>query len=254
MRFIFPLANGSGQAVDASLAAGGTGTLEDPLILALPEDDEGYARGRGGRWRRRGGRGGGVRRPRSRTEVYDVEEEEPGAADGPESKDPSSGGVSDKSQEQQQQQPKRAPKPVTTGEAPASAPRVGAPAPLRIAAGVPRRLDVCDHAACTGKAKVVSISLYGGNPRYTVGAIRNSEIARGAFPDWQLWVYIPDPAVNREWEVPADVRATLAANGARLITVDKATIDAVGFGMNQRFLPAEDPTVERFASRDGDSR
>lgn len=244
MRFIFPLANGTGPAVDGGAFAGGPGTLEDPLILTLPVDDDAYELGLGGRggWRRRGR--GGVRRPRSRTEVYDAEEEEKEpAADAP--------------------KPRPASKPASSGAAAGSGTSAGstaavaqrnAPAPLRVAAGVPRRLDVCDHAACTGKAKVVSISLYGGNPRYTVGAIRNSEIARGAFPDWQLWVYIPDAAVNREWEVPADVRATLAANGARLITVDKATIDAVGFGMNQRFLPAEDPTVERFASRDGDSR
>jgi len=125
---------------------------------------------------------------------------------------------------------------------------------LTLRSSLPPSLDVCDHAACTGRLKVISISLYGGNPRYTAGAVRNSEIVRDAFPDWQLWVYIPDPAVNAEYAVPADIKATLEANGARLINVDKATIDAVGFGMNQRFLPAEDATVERFASRDGDSR
>jgi hypothetical protein len=119
---------------------------------------------------------------------------------------------------------------------------------------LPVSLDVCDHAACTGQTKVIAISLYGGNPRYTSGAVRNSEIMRDAFPDWQLWVYQPDPAVNREYEVPGPIVETLQANGAKIIIVDKKTIDQVGFGMNQRFLPAEDPKVDRFASRDGDSR
>lgn len=119
---------------------------------------------------------------------------------------------------------------------------------------IPASLDVCDHAACTGQTKVVAISLYGGSPRYTTGAVRNSEIMRDAFPDWQLWVYVPDPAVNPDWRVPDDIVATLEANGARILIVDRATIDQVGFGMNQRFLPAEDASVDRFASRDGDSR
>jgi hypothetical protein len=54
--------------------------------------------------------------------------------------------------------------------------------------------------------------------------------------------------------VPAEVKDVLVANGARLIFVDKATIDAVGFGMNQRFLTGDDPTVDMYAVRDGDSR
>jgi hypothetical protein len=54
---------------------------------------------------------------------------------------------------------------------------------------------------CDKLLRVISISLYGGNPRYTTGAIRNSEAVRDAFPDWKLWVYIPDPSSNPNWEV-----------------------------------------------------
>ena len=41
--------------------------------------------------------------------------------------------------------------------------------------------------------RVVAISLYGSDPRYTQGAILNSEIAAQLLPDWQLWVYVPGP-------------------------------------------------------------
>ena len=142
----------------------------------------------------------------------------------------------------------------TTARASTSSLSVDAIAAPPLYARYPPALPVCDTAACTGKLKVISISLYGSNPRYTAGAVRNSEIARDAFPDWQLWVYIPDPSINADYMVPEDIKNALTRNGAKLIYVDKTTVDDVGFGMNQRFLPAGEATVDRFVSRDGDSR
>ena len=40
--------------------------------------------------------------------------------------------------------------------------------------------------------KVVSFSLFGSNPLYCVGAIRNSELMSEIFPEWEMWVYHDD--------------------------------------------------------------
>ena len=37
--------------------------------------------------------------------------------------------------------------------------------------------------------KVISMSLYGANKRYTVGAIRNAQLLPVIFPAWRLWIY-----------------------------------------------------------------
>jgi hypothetical protein len=44
-----------------------------------------------------------------------------------------------------------------------------------------------------GPLKVVAMSLYGSSPQYTWGALRNADIIKEAFPDWQLWVYMAGP-------------------------------------------------------------
>lgn len=41
------------------------------------------------------------------------------------------------------------------------------------------------------------MALYGQSPRYTNGAVRNSEIAKELFPDWQLWVFTPQSGPQR---------------------------------------------------------
>lgn len=38
--------------------------------------------------------------------------------------------------------------------------------------------------------KVISFSLWGENPKYTVGAIRNAELATTVYPDWKCRFYI----------------------------------------------------------------
>lgn len=38
--------------------------------------------------------------------------------------------------------------------------------------------------------KVISFSLWGNNPKYTVGAIRNAELALGIYPDWKCKFFI----------------------------------------------------------------
>ena len=38
--------------------------------------------------------------------------------------------------------------------------------------------------------KVISFSLWGDNPTYTIGAIRNAELAKEIYSDWTCWYYV----------------------------------------------------------------
>jgi hypothetical protein len=40
--------------------------------------------------------------------------------------------------------------------------------------------------------KIISYSLWGNDTRYTLGAIRNAELAKEIYPDWDVHVYISD--------------------------------------------------------------
>jgi hypothetical protein len=92
--------------------------------------------------------------------------------------------------------------------------------------------------------KVLSFSLYGNNPLYTIGAIKNSILHNIYFSDWEMWVYHNDT-------VPTSILDELITNGVRLIN----TNEDLGFvGSLWRFYAAAGPDVEYFISRDCDSR
>ena len=92
--------------------------------------------------------------------------------------------------------------------------------------------------------KVISFSLYGNLPKYNIGAIKNSELYKKFFPDWEMWVYYND-------SVPQETLDILIKNDVKLINtqVDEGPRNALW-----RFLPAGDESVEYFISRDCDSR
>lgn len=91
--------------------------------------------------------------------------------------------------------------------------------------------------------KVISFSLYGNNPKYTIGAIKNSELKDTFFPDWEMRVYHND-------SVPSEILEELKGNGVVLVNtgVDQGFCNAMW-----RFAPASEK-VECFISRDCDSR
>jgi hypothetical protein len=91
--------------------------------------------------------------------------------------------------------------------------------------------------------KYISYSLWGDNPMYNVGMIKNAEQAKTIYPDWKVIVYY-DSSVPKE-------------------TIDKLTemevvcVDASGFnlyGMFWRFLAADLKDCEYAIFRDSDSR
>jgi hypothetical protein len=97
----------------------------------------------------------------------------------------------------------------------------------------------------SNEKRVISFGLYGRNPKYTQGAIRNAELAAKYFPGWECRFYVTS-------DVPADVFAELTKLEADI----KHIPDGLGYvaGMFWRFLVASDPSVDRFLIRDSDSR
>lgn len=93
--------------------------------------------------------------------------------------------------------------------------------------------------------KVISFSLWGSNPVYTIGAIRNAEIAKDLFPDWKCIFYCFDC-------VPTNIIETLAS----MDNVEVRMISREGDtrGAFNRFLPAAEEGIDYYISRDTDSR
>lgn len=93
-------------------------------------------------------------------------------------------------------------------------------------------------------ANVISASLWGDNPKYTVGAVRNAELWPQFYPDWKFRIYHDD-------SVPEETLRELSSRGVEL--VKKERLDSF-HGMFWRFEVNDDPTVDRFIVRDLDSR
>jgi hypothetical protein len=91
---------------------------------------------------------------------------------------------------------------------------------------------------------VLSFSLYGNNPIYTIGAIKNAQLRESLYPDWEMRVYYNN-------YVPEDIIKQLHKLGVNLINTQ---IDQSFMNSLWRFLPAADPTIAYFISRDLDSR
>ena len=102
--------------------------------------------------------------------------------------------------------------------------------------------------------KIVSMSLYGSEPRYTMGAIRNAELVKETFPGWKLRIYMESPASStpRFGLVPRNIVEQLRSLGADIhyIVPEQDFIPP----MMWRFLVADDPSVDYFIIRDSDSR
>lgn len=111
---------------------------------------------------------------------------------------------------------------------------------------------------------MIAMSLYGDDPRYTLGAVRNAHLLPIIFPGWKLWIYCDRPPlreanspVDKAEEyavcasVPAQVTHRLRELGAEIKQASRRSGVAP---MLWRFLPVDDVTVDVFVSRDADSR
>ncbi len=97
----------------------------------------------------------------------------------------------------------------------------------------------------SSEKRVISFGLYGAKPKYTMGAIKNVQLAATYFPGWVCRFYFTS-------DVPEDVKTRLAGLGAELLPIP----GGMGYtsGMFWRFMVAADPTVDRYIVRDTDSR
>ncbi len=92
--------------------------------------------------------------------------------------------------------------------------------------------------------KVIAFSLWGDNPKYTVGAIKNAKLAKKFYPDWEMRVYHNN-------SVPDYILKILRDNDVVLVNknVEEGHCNAMW-----RFSPASEEGVECFICRDADSR
>ena len=94
--------------------------------------------------------------------------------------------------------------------------------------------------------KVISFSLYGKNPKYLVGAVRNTELQKEIFPDWTCRFYVTR-------DVPGNIVRQLENNGAEVLAVKKNNVPTVTL-TSQRFLAAVSEDVDVCLIRDTDDR
>jgi hypothetical protein len=100
---------------------------------------------------------------------------------------------------------------------------------------------------------IISMSLYGSNLRYTVGAIKNAEMIKENFPGWKLRIYTEGPPKNPKFGiVPQTVIDRLQFLGAEIYYV--GSDEKLTPPMMWRFLVADDDSVDRFIVRDSDAR
>ncbi|KAF8056733.1 hypothetical protein HT031_006231 [Scenedesmus sp. PABB004] len=93
--------------------------------------------------------------------------------------------------------------------------------------------------------KLISMALYGDNPRYTAGVVENALFVRRDWGNWTLRVYAGEG-------VPEATLAALRVLGAELVRV---TSNQRGIaGMFWRFYALEDASATRVIVRDADAR
>lgn len=93
--------------------------------------------------------------------------------------------------------------------------------------------------------KVISFSLWGENPTYTIGAIRNAELAKEIYPGWLCRFYIGQ-------STPIEIISKLESfDNTEIIKMD---VPGDWTGMFWRFYAASDESIDVVIVRDCDSR
>jgi len=97
------------------------------------------------------------------------------------------------------------------------------------------------------KKKVITFCLYGNIPRYTIGAIRNAELAQYIYPDFECWFYIHEETVH-----PEIINILKNMNNVKII-IKNGDLSKCKPRM-WRFEAIDEPDVELMMSRDTDTR
>lgn len=93
--------------------------------------------------------------------------------------------------------------------------------------------------------KVISFSLWGDNPKYTIGALKNASLAQTIYPDWLCYFFVGST-------VPSDIVSALSQFPNVIIKQKKDNGD--WSSMFWRFETSYDPLVKISIFRDTDSR
>jgi len=91
---------------------------------------------------------------------------------------------------------------------------------------------------------IISYCLWGGAPKYTLGALRNAELAGRVYPGWRCRFHVGT-------SVPAEIVAGLRDRGAEVVMRPEPGDNRA---MLWRALPLLDPAVGAMIARDTDSR
>lgn len=94
--------------------------------------------------------------------------------------------------------------------------------------------------------KVISFSLWGDNPTYNIGAIKNAEQAKILYPEFECWFYIHE-------NVPKETIDALTSMSNTKIIIKTGDLNT-NKPMMWRFEAIDDPDVEVMMSRDTDTR
>lgn len=92
--------------------------------------------------------------------------------------------------------------------------------------------------------KLVSFSLYGDDPKYLDGILRNADFIRTSMPTWTMRAYCGN-------EVPVDLNNALRAQGCEVFVQDTTWHRN---GMFWRYMPLGEEGLQHIAFRDADSR
>lgn len=95
--------------------------------------------------------------------------------------------------------------------------------------------------------KVISFSLWGNNPTYNIGAIKNVELAEQYYPDFECWFYI-----HRQSVPHTTIDSLNKLKNVKIIFKDGDVNNCKP--MCWRFEAIDDPEVEIMMSRDTDTR
>jgi len=95
--------------------------------------------------------------------------------------------------------------------------------------------------------KVITFSLWGNNPNYNIGAIKNAILAKEYYPDFECWFYIHEESVPKE-----TIEELNKLDNVKII-LKTGDLNVVKPAM-WRFEAIDDTDVEVMISRDTDSR
>lgn len=94
------------------------------------------------------------------------------------------------------------------------------------------------------RPRIIALTLWGSNPRYLRGALRNAELAAKIYPGWTCRFWIDET-------VPADFSNTLRATGAEIVECDAC--EPANRRLCRRFFVSDDVNAGYFIVRDCDS-